>query len=99
VLSLCGLGFIDEMEVEAVQVADAQMRPDPMMAGGSAAPNWKNRAEMRDAIVAAAEGIEPEEFTRILLENGVEDIPSIKDRTVGLNIWTAARLLTGRSDE
>ena len=88
-LSLCGLGIVDETEVETVQDLE---RP-AVKAELVAQKPWRTRNEMLAAMDAQRQRVGDEAFYRVLADDNMEEADRIQNSAQALRIYTALTLL------
>lgn len=89
-LSICGLGFIDESEVESIQIAAAVPPP-------SCAPvPWKTKGEMVKMFDGEKQRIGAEAYYLALGAEGVEEVatltPTPEDRAKAARLWSVLQM-------
>ena len=85
-LSLCGLGVIDETELESVQEAMA-VKVQP------AEKPWKTKAEMIAVLESERERVGASSYYQVLAAEGVEEAESITDAPMALRIYSTLRMI------
>lgn len=82
-LSLCGLGVIDEMEVDAVQAVES--KPAPFAA---VARPWKTKGEMKQMFSAERERVGDVAYYRVLEMEGLGELEELKTPEQALLIYS-----------